>query len=75
MRCQLVRAPGVKVTSVALVRDGACGVAIESCRTVPVKLLLGAAFVARLPAGRIVTSSMVRLHTRPVAPLGLRRIA
>ena len=56
--CQLVRAPGVKVTSVALVRDGACGVASESCSTVPVKLLAGAAFVFRLAAVRILTSSM-----------------
>ncbi|CAA9473119.1 MAG: hypothetical protein AVDCRST_MAG12-939, partial [uncultured Rubrobacteraceae bacterium] len=39
--CQLVRAPGVKVTSVALVRDGACGAAIASCSTVTVKLLAG----------------------------------
>jgi len=64
--CQLVRAPGVKVTSVALVRDGACGVAIESCSTVPVKLLADAVFVVRLEAGRTVTSSMARLRLVPV---------
>jgi hypothetical protein len=48
----------VKVTRVALVRDGAAGVANGSCSTVPVKLLAGAVFVARLVAGRMVTSSM-----------------
>jgi hypothetical protein len=32
---------------------------MESCSTVPVKLLAGAVFVGRLAAGRIITSSMV----------------
>lgn len=48
----------MNVTNVALVRDGATGVAKESCSTVPVKLLAGADFVARREAGRMVTSPM-----------------
>jgi hypothetical protein len=56
----------VKLTSVALVRDDPSGVANASCSTVPVNQLAGVAFVARLAAGRTVTSSMVRLHPEAV---------
>jgi hypothetical protein len=45
---------------------------MESCSTVPVKLLAGAALVGRLAAERIITSSIARLLAK-VPPLASSR--
>ena len=51
--CQWVRAPGSKLTSVALSRAGASLSMIGVCRTRPVKYFSGAMMVGTLPQAMI----------------------